>query len=83
MTISSPRISRRLTSQKQEKRQQLITFLLSQEQFALPIHLIQKVIPLGKVYGDPQGTGLSLTNYQGQELVVIDVAHRIFCTPNM
>ncbi|MDJ0509846.1 MAG: chemotaxis protein CheW [Crocosphaera sp.] len=78
MTIYSPRRSRRLTSKKQEKRQQMITFLLGKEQFALPIDVIQKVITMGKVYGDPQGTGISLTNYQDQELIVIDVANRIF-----
>lgn len=78
MTISSPHRSRRLASKKQEKTQQFITFLLGKEQFALSIDVIQKVVPMGKVYGDPQGTGISLTNYQGQELMVIDVAHRIF-----
>jgi chemotaxis signal transduction protein len=78
MTISSSRRSRRLASQKQEKTQQLIAFILGQEWFALPINTVQKVVKLGKVYGDPQGTGVSLTNYQGQELLVVDVAHRIF-----
>ncbi len=78
MTIYSPRRSRSLAAKKTEKSQQIITFLLEQEWFALPINTIQKVVQLGKVYGDPQGTGISLTNYQGQELLVIDVARRIF-----
>jgi purine-binding chemotaxis protein CheW len=33
---------------------------------------------MGKVYGDPQGTGISLTKYQDRELLVIDVSQRIF-----
>ena len=61
----------------------MITFLLGKEQFSLPIDVIQKVITLGKVYGDPQRKGISLTNYQDKELVVIDVAYRIFGLTNI
>ena len=74
MTISSSR----LASKKQEKKQQLITFLLGKEQFSIPIDFVDKVTTLDKVYGDPQQKGVSLTNYQGRELIVIDVAQRIF-----
>jgi hypothetical protein len=31
-----------------------------------------------RLYGDPNQTGISLTTYQGRELVVIDVGYRIF-----
>jgi purine-binding chemotaxis protein CheW len=78
MTIYSPIRSRRTAARKTEKTQQLITFRLRQEWFALPIHAVQRVIQMGKVYGDPQGTGISLTNYQGREIIVVDVAYRIF-----
>ncbi|MEM8778046.1 MAG: chemotaxis protein CheW [Cyanobacteria bacterium P01_G01_bin.49] len=78
MAIYSPRLARRLRDKKTEKTQQFVCFLLAQEWFALPIDVIQKVVQLGKVYGDPQGKGISLTNYQGKELLVIDVARRIF-----
>ena len=78
MTISSSRLARRLASKKQEKKQQLITFLLGKEQFSIPIDFVDKVTTLDKVYGDPQQKGVSLTNYQGRELIVIDVAQRIF-----
>ncbi|MDJ0659288.1 MAG: chemotaxis protein CheW [Crocosphaera sp.] len=78
MTIYSHRRSRTLAGNAKENTQQLITFLLGEEWFALPINKIQKVVPLGKIYGDPQGKGISLTHYQGQELMVIDVARRIF-----
>ena len=78
MTISSSRLARRLASKKQEKKQQLIKFLLGKEQFSIPIDFVDKVTTLDKVYGDPQQKGVSLTNYQGRELIVIDVAQRIF-----
>jgi purine-binding chemotaxis protein CheW len=58
--------------------QQLIVFRLLDEGFALPIRAVQKVIPMGNVYGAPGGAGVSLTLYQDQELIVIDVGHRIF-----
>jgi chemotaxis signal transduction protein len=74
----SPVKSRRGATRQTEKTEQLITFRLHQEWFAVPIETVQKVIQMGKIYGDPQGTGVSLTNYQGQEILVIDVARRIF-----
>lgn len=67
-----------MANKKTQAIQQMIGFRLYQEWFALPILAIQKVIPLGKVYGDPQNTGISITNYEGQELLVIDVAKQIF-----
>ena len=73
--------SRRFAAKKKEATQQIIIFRLRQEWFALPINSVQKVVPLGKVHGDPQGTGISLTNYQGKEILVIDVSHRIFGEP--
>ncbi|AFY76938.1 MAG: chemotaxis protein CheW [Hydrococcus sp. C42_A2020_068] len=78
MAIYSPVRSRRTAARQAEKTRQFITFRLRQEWFALPIYAVQKVIQMGKVYGDPQGTGISLTNYQGQEIIVVDVARRIF-----
>jgi chemotaxis signal transduction protein len=77
MAISPVKFRRGATRQT-EKTEQLITFRLHQEWFAVPIGTVQKVVQMGKVYGDPQGTGVSLTNYQGQEILVIDVARRIF-----
>ncbi|WP_107671145.1 chemotaxis protein CheW [Cyanothece sp. BG0011] len=78
MTLYSHRLSRRSSGTINQNTQQIITFLLGEEWFALPIDAIQKVVQLGKVYGDPQRKGISLTHYQGQELLVIDVARRIF-----
>lgn len=70
--------SRRFATHQTEITHNLITFRLRQEWFALPIQAVQKVIPMGKVYGDPKRTGISLTLYQNQELLVVDVSHRIF-----
>ncbi|MEB3338428.1 MAG: chemotaxis protein CheW [Leptolyngbyaceae bacterium] len=80
MAISTSSLlrSRRSAARRAEATQQLIVFPLKQEWFALPIPAVQKVVALGKVYGDPQKTGVSLTNYQDKELVVIDVGQRIF-----
>ncbi|ACB53666.1 hypothetical protein cce_4318 [Crocosphaera subtropica ATCC 51142] len=80
MTIYSHHRSRRLANKNKENTRQIVTFLLGKEWFALPIDAIQKVVQLGKIYGDPQQKGISLTHYQGQELLVIDVARRIFGT---
>jgi chemotaxis signal transduction protein len=78
MAIYSPLRSRRLAAQQTEASKRLITFKLGEGDFALPLDRVQKVTTLDRVYGDPDHTGVSLTTYQGRELVVIDVGHRIF-----
>lgn len=86
MAIYSPLRSRRLAAQKTEATQRLITFKLRTETFALSLDLVRKVTTLDapgerlgqRLYGDPNQTGVSLTTYQGRELVVIDVGQRIF-----
>lgn len=78
MAIHSPLRSRRLNPQKREVTQRLITFKLRKENFAIPLEQVQKVTTIDRVYGDPKGSGVGLTIYQGQELVVIDVGQRIF-----
>ncbi len=78
MAIYSPLRSRRLAAQQTEATQRLITFKLGAETFALPLDRVHKVTTIDRLYGDPNHTGVSLTTYQGRELVVIDVMHRIF-----
>lgn len=78
MAIFSPLRSRRFAARQKEATEQILAFRLRQEWFALPIDVVQKVVLLGKVYGDPNNTGVSLTLYQERELLVIDVGHRIF-----
>ncbi|MEA5511453.1 chemotaxis protein CheW [Crocosphaera sp. UHCC 0190] len=83
MTLYSPRRSRLLAANKIEKTQQMIAFILGKEGFALPIDAVQKVVPMGKIYGDPQEKGISLTHYQDQKLLVIDVDRCIFGITSM
>jgi chemotaxis signal transduction protein len=79
MAIYSPLRSRRLAARDRvEQTQRLITFKLDVETFALPLDRVHKVTTFDRVYGDPNATGVSLTTYQGRELVVIDVGLRIF-----
>lgn len=78
MAIYSPLRSRRLAAQQTEATKRLITFKLGEENFAVPLDRVHKVTTLDRVYGDPDRTGVSLTTYQGRELVVIDVGYRIF-----
>jgi chemotaxis signal transduction protein len=79
MAIYSPLRSRRLAARDRvEQTQRLITFKLDSETFALPLDRVHKVTTFERSYGDPNATGVSMTTYQGRELVVIDVGHRIF-----
>ncbi|MGB5963366.1 MAG: chemotaxis protein CheW [Coleofasciculaceae cyanobacterium] len=78
MSVFSPLTSRRFSNRKVKPTQQIIVFRLRNEGFALPIRASLKVIPLGEVFGAPQATGVGLTLYQEQELLVIDIGKRIF-----
>lgn len=78
MAIYSPLRSRRLATQQTEATQRSIVFKLGEETFAIPLDRVEKVTTLDRLYGDPNGTGVSLTTYDGRELVVIDVGYRIF-----
>jgi chemotaxis signal transduction protein len=78
MAIYSPLRSRRLAAQQADTTKRLITFKLGGEVFAVSLDRVQKVTTLDRLYGDPHHTGVSLTTYQGQELVVVDVGYRIF-----
>jgi chemotaxis signal transduction protein len=71
------RISQRIANRRSEPLQKLIVFRIRQEWFAVLIQFAQKVVPLGLVYGAPQG-GISLTRYQNGEIPVIDIERRIF-----
>lgn len=78
MTIFSTLRSRRFANKRQEITQQMITFRLRREWFALPILTIHKVVLLGELYGDPHNKGISITKYEGREILVIDVSQIIF-----
>ncbi len=70
--------TRRHRKRVKETTVQLITFQLRQDWFALPITAVERVIPLEAVYGEAHQSGIGLTVYQGQELVVVDVGQRLF-----
>lgn len=74
----SSALSHRLANRRVEATQKLIVFYIQQEWFALPIQAAERVLELGQVYGAPTGTGLQFTHYQDREILVIDVAQRIF-----
>ena len=79
MAVFSPLTCRRRSNTRQARAtQQLIVFRLENEGFALPIKAVQKVIPMGQVYGTLGGSGIGLTLYKHQELIIIDVRRRIF-----
>ena len=70
--------SRRFVHRQQATLQSWITFIIHSEGFALPIAAVQQVVPLDRIYGDPQRSGLSLTRYRDQEILVVDIGYRIF-----
>lgn len=78
MSIFSTLRSRQFANRQNQAKQQIIAFRLFEEWFAVPILAVYKVIPLGKIYGDPGNKGISFTNYDDKELLVIDVAKYIF-----
>lgn len=80
-TLSSSR-TRRSRSRTAEATRQVLTFKLQDEWFALPLEAVQKVSTLGDIYGDGNHSGISLTVFEGRELVVVDVAQRIFSQPD-
>ncbi|WP_017325942.1 chemotaxis protein CheW [Synechococcus sp. PCC 7336] len=78
MAAISPIQQRRARTRQAVATRQVIAFPLRGEWFALPIESVRQVVPLGKVYDDPKGTGLSLTVCRNRELTVVDIGHRLF-----
>lgn len=70
-SLKSRRKSR--TKAEQAPTQRLLQFEIAQQQFALPITQVLKIIPLTTIHGDPAGRGIGLVHYQQQEVLVIDV----------
>lgn len=78
MAILSPHKSRRLRTQKGETTQQVITFQIQHEWFALPIETVKKVVPRSETHGGYHGPGVGLTVYEGKELLVLDIKQQVF-----
>lgn len=70
--------SRRMALRHAENTQQLIVFRVLQAWFALPIQIAYKVISLERICRTPQHGGVGLTYYQHQEVLILDLQHRIF-----
>ena len=80
MFSSSSLQSRRTKNRATQTTQQLVTFFIQLEWFALPIWVARKVIPLGKVYGNTLETGAGLTLDGDSEVPVLDLEQRLFGT---
>ncbi|MEM7794497.1 MAG: chemotaxis protein CheW [Cyanobacteria bacterium P01_C01_bin.118] len=70
--------SRRLKSHKGETTQQIIIFPIDHEWFALPIFAVKKVVTQNDISGNYYHSGNGLTVYEGKELLVVDISHRVF-----
>ncbi|MBE9179893.1 chemotaxis protein CheW [Oculatella sp. LEGE 06141] len=80
MSILSSVRNQRAGNRRAEKRSQVVVFQMQQEWFALPILAVKKVVPMNNTYGNLHDVGISLTVYQGKELLVLDVESLIFGT---
>ena len=78
MAIFSPLRNKKIGAHLAENTRQMLVFQLQKEWFAIPIELVKQVVVLKEVYGDPAQNGISLTLYQNQEILVVDVGKRIF-----
>jgi len=78
MPVLSSFRAKRFANRKTEVTHSLIAFRLRREWFAIAIEKIQKVTVLELVYSHPQHPEISLTRYQNQEIVLIDVDKQIF-----
>lgn len=78
MATYTPRRLQRSQKNPQLSYRQFLVFTIANEQFALPIESIYKVIQTPQVYGDPNHRGFGLITYQGEQIVVIDVEQHLF-----
>ncbi|HIK24502.1 MAG: chemotaxis protein CheW [Thermosynechococcus sp. Uc] len=61
--------------------EQFLTFIVRQEQFAVPMAQAYRVIPLPPIHGDPQQRGVGLVTYENREILVIDIGRCLFDDP--
>ncbi|WP_460193925.1 chemotaxis protein CheW [Thermosynechococcus sp. FA-CM-4201] len=61
--------------------EQFLTFIVRQEQFAVPMGQAYRVIPLPPIHGDPQQRGVGLVTYENHEILVIDIGRCLFDDP--
>ncbi|AXY67725.1 chemotaxis protein CheW [Thermosynechococcus sichuanensis E542] len=61
--------------------EQFLTFIVRQEQFAVPMAQAYRVIPLPPIHGDPHQRGIGLVTYENHEILVIDIGCCLFDDP--
>lgn len=76
MALSSRR-SRRL---KAEANQQLISFAVRRQQFAVPVGLVTKVTTVDQIYGGLEDDRPGLALYLDRQIPVINLGQRLFST---
>lgn len=78
MTNFSTLRSRRFASRQIKSTQQIVSFCLGNQWFALPILALQKVISLEDIELEFEATGIGSIEYEHRDLLVIDPAQHIF-----
>lgn len=77
MATYTPRRLQRSRKSSQQSFRQFLVFTIANQQFALPIESVEKVIQTPALYGDPNYRGFGLISYQGQQVTVIDVEQHL------
>lgn len=70
--------ARRLNKYQSKYTQKLVTFCLRQQWFAFPLKSVVKVITVDKFYCDLTQMGVTLTTYQNQEVLILDLGYYLF-----
>ncbi|MDX2096393.1 MAG: chemotaxis protein CheW [Leptolyngbyaceae cyanobacterium bins.59] len=68
----------RRAKQQLEPTRQFLTFQIRGTSFALAIESVQRVVPLGEVFPDPDHPQIRLTRYQDQTIRVLDGEQQLF-----
>ncbi|ABB56890.1 chemotaxis protein CheW [Synechococcus elongatus] len=77
MATYTPRRLQRSRNSSQQSLRQFLIFTIANQQFALPIESVGKVIQMPALYGDPNQRGFGLVSYQGQQVTVIDIEQHL------
>lgn len=76
--MATPLSLRTLRSKPIEATRQLIIFPLQDEQFALPLSVVEKVMTVDHLYAQVAGSDIAMAVAQNQDIPVIAIHQRIF-----
>lgn len=76
--MSPPTNRRRSVTHRAQATQLWLVFGLRQDWFALPVHVVHKVVHIERLYGTGSDSMAGLAFYQNQEIPVIDLEPRIY-----